>query len=72
MIARLTGTLSALGTDSLIVDVHGVGYRIYTSTETISGLPSAGETVSFWTYLAVRETALDLYGFNTQDELQLF
>lgn len=72
MIARLTGTLSALGTDSLIVDVHGVGYRIYTSTETISGLPSAGETVSFWTYLAVRETALDLYGFHTQEELQLF
>lgn len=51
------------------MDVCGIGYKIFTTTGTLS---NTEETVSLWTYLVVREQALDLYGFATQEELGLF
>ena len=70
MIGHLRGTIVDTELKSIILDVSGVGYKIYTNTATLES--NAGKEVSFWTYLVVRETALDLYGFQTKEELNFF
>ena len=69
MIAKLTGEVIGVGVTSVVIDVHGVGYLVYVTRS--SGY-KIGETVSVFTYLAVRENALDLYGFTVRDELSMF
>lgn len=54
-----------------VVDNGGVGYKIYTSQNSISGL-MVGSDVTFYTYLYVREDIFDVYGFSTNDELSMF
>lgn len=71
MIARLRGVAAHTETNALIIDVQGVGYRVFVTNETIQAATSAG-VVSLWTYLAVRENALELYGFLHESEIQLF
>ncbi|CAN5144082.1 hypothetical protein BH11PAT3_BH11PAT3_0760 [soil metagenome] len=71
MIGTLKGTIQHKDLTSLIVDVGGVGYKVSVTAESIvDALP--GEPVFLWTYLAVRETALDLYGFNDREALNIF
>ena len=70
MIGHLTGTIIHADPRSILLDVHGVGYKIYTNTAFLE--PKTEQTVSFFTYLAVRENALDLYGFSSKDELDFF
>ena len=73
MISRIKGTLIALDLKAAVVDVGGVGYKIYVGGETIEALAGhVGEEVSLFTYLAVRENALDLYGFKNQETLEMF
>lgn len=68
MIGYIKGKVVWRDLKSVVVDVGGVGYKVHT---TLGGLDSQNE-VSFFTYLAVRETALDLYGFATKAELDFF
>ncbi len=70
MIGHLKGTLLHQDLKSVILDVSGVGYKIYTNVASLEG--SKNKTLEFWTYLAVRENALDLYGFRTKEELDFF
>jgi len=70
MIATLEGKISFVGVADIIVTVSGVGYRVYTSMR--SGGFTVGEQALLYTHLAVRENALDLYGFCTQEELGMF
>lgn len=73
MISRLTGTLIDLDLKYAVVDVHGVGYKIFISGETIEYLSgNTGKDVTLFTYLAVRENALDLYGFKDEAALSMF
>lgn len=72
MIAMLRGTLLRRGTDWTIVDVGGVGYRVSVPTSTGTGLPAPGDEVTLHIYTHVREDTLALYGFASEDELQLF
>lgn len=70
MIGHLKGILVHQDLKSVVLDVSGVGYKIHTNT---AGLEKqTGKPAEFWTYLAVRENALDLYGFKTKDELNFF
>jgi Holliday junction DNA helicase RuvA len=70
MIRSLRGTIVDSGHTDVVLEVGGVGYRIFTSS---SGTQfPLGSTQHFFTYLAVREHALDLYGFTTRDELAVF
>jgi len=69
MIRHISGTVSHIGIDHIVVDVHGLGYLIFVPTPTAYTLDT---TVKLHTYLAVRETALDLYGFTSLDELDIF
>lgn len=70
MIRSIRGTVIDITEQSVVINVHGVGYLVHTNTAGKNILLDTEQ--SFWTYLAVRETALDLYGFTTRDELEIF
>jgi Holliday junction DNA helicase RuvA len=72
VIARLAGLLVEKGEDAAVVDVHGVGYLVHLSTATLLALPARGEPVTLRTITQVREDALDLYGFATEEEEGVF
>ncbi len=72
MIAFLEGKLIAKKDKYAIVNVAGVGYRVFVSKNSILKLPNIGENIKLFTYLKVAENVMDLYGFLTQDELDFF
>lgn len=71
MIGYVRGVVTHLFKDACYVDVHGVGYRVYVPTTTRQLLVE-GEESRLFTYLNVREDAMQLYGFSTEDEYELF
>lgn len=72
MISLLKGTIE-LNTDKyVVVDVGGVGYKVFISGNTFKNLPKKGEKVKLYTHLHVREDAMELYGFLTREELEFF
>jgi Holliday junction DNA helicase RuvA len=72
MIAHLSGTLLSKQATSVIVDVGGVGYEITIPVSTFYELDEEGENVKLRIYTHVREDALQLYGFKTARERELF
>ncbi len=56
----------------VVVDVAGVGYRLAVSSETLKQVPAAGKPVTLHSHLIVRDDALQLYGFATEEERDLF
>jgi len=69
MISQLTGKISYEGENYIIIDVAGVGYKVFVSNDTLLRLKE--ETI-LWTYQVVRENALDLFGFITKEDLDFF
>lgn len=72
MIQYIRGELAVVEADRVIVDVGGVGYGIFMLVESISQLPPVGNEVRIYTYLNVKEDAMQLFGFLTRDDLQVF
>ncbi len=72
MIARLSGKVAEKGADHAIVDVHGVGYLVHLSAVTVASLPPQGGEVALRTFTNVRQDAIELYGFATEDEEGVF
>jgi holliday junction DNA helicase RuvA len=72
VIERLTGTLAAVSGEAVVVDVGGVGFLVEVSGITFRDMPAIGAPVALLTYLHVREEALQLYGFSTEEERELF
>ena len=72
MIASLRGTIRKLGPDHLVVEVGGVGFRVFVPVTTLSLAGTVGDVTSLVTHLQVREDVLALYGFSTEEELALF
>ena len=72
MIAHLRGSLQWKSPRSLILDVNGVGYEVTVPLTTFYELPDLGSTVSFHIHTHVRENALQLYGFRTPQEKEVF
>jgi len=72
MIAHLSGTLFSKQATSVIVDVSGVGYEVTIPLSTFYELEDLGSTVQLRIYTHVREDALQLYGFKTVRERELF
>jgi Holliday junction DNA helicase RuvA len=72
MISHLTGKILLKGEKFIILDVSGVGYKVFISFDTLRGIGDKNSKVSFWTHLAVREDALDLYGFEQYAEVEMF
>lgn len=72
MIERLNGTVAAKAAEGVIIDVGGVGFLVEVSAITLRDVGSAGEPVTLFTHLHVREEALQLFGFSTEEERELF
>jgi Holliday junction DNA helicase RuvA len=72
MIALISGTVAVRRKDFVVVDCHGVGYRLAVSAETFRRVPAVGQEVTLHTHLVVRDDALALYGFATEPERELF
>lgn len=72
MIANLSGRLIHKTTESIVVDVNGVGYEVFIPLSTFYTLPEIEERVSLKVYTNVREDAIQLYGFLTQEERDVF
>lgn len=71
MIGYLKGVISHIFVNSCFIDVNGVGYRTYAPASTLDTL-CVGQEAMLYTYMSVREDAIVLYGFATQDEYDLF
>ncbi len=72
MIGRLTGVLLRKEPPALLLDVGGVGYELEAPMTTFYDLPAAGERVTLFTHLVVREDAHLLYGFSRESQRRLF
>lgn len=73
MIYHLAGKVIFVGERFIVLDVSGVGYKLNVTLDSLrDAAKSRGETASFWTHLAVKEDALDLYGFKKKTELEFF
>lgn len=72
MIAWLRGILVEKETDSVVLDVGGVGYRLFVTSQTLARLPAKGLTVELLAHMVVREDAIQLYGFVEAEEKQAF
>jgi Holliday junction DNA helicase RuvA len=72
MISHLTGKILFSNDRSVVLGAGGVGYKIFTTPENTRRAEKNGGETSFHTHLAVRENALDLYGFLERQELEFF
>ena len=72
MYAYLNGKVAEKGQNSLVIDVNGVGYLLSVSMNTLQETPPIGESMKVYTYFSVREDAVDLFGFASQEEKNMF
>ena len=72
MISYVKGELAAIEEQKAIIDVGGIGYGVFMPHQALAMLPSVGNEVKLYTYLNVREDAMQLFGFLTKDDLEIF
>jgi Holliday junction DNA helicase RuvA len=72
MISLVSGTVAVRRVDHVVVSCGGVGYRLAVSAETLRHVPAVGNEVTLQAHLVVRDDALALYGFATEEERELF
>ena len=72
MIASLHGKLESISSESAVINVGGIGFRVYMPTSTLSALGAVGTDVKLYTHLYLREDNATLCGFGSAEELGLF
>ncbi len=72
MIYSLSGQLLSKKENFIVVNAGGVGYKVFITNKTGKNLPAIGDSVNLYSYLHVKEDALDLYGFLNEPDLNLF
>jgi len=73
MFSYISGTVAEKGPNYIVIDVGGVGFKIYTSLNTLQDTSVLiGEGATVHTYMYIKEGIMDLYGFSTKEELRLF
>jgi holliday junction DNA helicase RuvA len=72
LIALVRGDVAVRRPDHVVVDVNGVGYRLAVSAETLAKVPAVGKEVTLHAHLILRDDAMQLYGFATEEERELF
>jgi len=72
MISYLSGTIILKKDKFVIIEVAGIGYKVFLSRQTLLKLPEIGQNIKLFTYQNVKEEALDLYGFLTYGEFEFF
>ena len=72
MYAYVNGIVAEKGQNSLVIDVNGVGYLLSVSMNTLQETPPVGEKMKVYTYFSVREDAMELFGFASREEKNMF
>ena len=72
MFAYIKGSLEVKTNGYIVIDVNGIGYKIFMSETAINKLGAIGEIIKKHTYVRVREDDISIYGFNTNEELRMF
>ena len=72
MIATLTGKVLIKGMDRVVIDVSGVGYEVFLTTDALTRLPDSSEEIFLHIYTQVREDAIVLYGFLETEDKEMF
>ena len=72
MISFLRGEVAQVLPDRVVVEVGGVGFEVLVSVRDAADMPPAGEDVKLYTYMSVSEDAIRLYGFLSQDDLNVY
>lgn len=72
MLSHLKGNLETRAEKYVVMDIGGVGFKVFVSPTTLEQLPPAGQRVALHTHLYVRQEALEMYGFLTRPELIFF
>ena len=72
MFAYIKGNLEVKTNGYVVIDVNGIGYKIFMSETAINKIGQIGEIVKIHTYVRVREDDISIFGFNTNEELRMF
>ena len=72
MIAYVKGIIEDIKEDDVVIDVGGLGYHVRISADTAARLPGIGEKAKLYTYMNVREDAVQLFGFLSRNDLEIF
>lgn len=72
MLSYIIGEVAEISADTVVVENNGIGFNIKISAMTIDSLPPVGDMVRIYTYLHVREDAMQIFGFLSKDELEVF
>ena len=72
MFAYIKGELTAKGDTFIVVETGGIGYKVFMPVPSIQKIGEIGEQVKVYTYYYVREDAINLYGFCSDEELKMF
>lgn len=72
MIAHVSGELATVEADHVVIDVGGIGYKVYAPLSVISVMPKPDAKIKLFTYMHVKEDAITLYGFATKVEQNMF
>jgi len=72
MFAHIEGIVAEKTAETIVIDVHGVGYLLNVSKATLSVAPAVGEKMKLYSVLNVREDAMELYGFYSREEKQMY
>jgi holliday junction DNA helicase RuvA len=72
MIASVSGTVQARRPDHVVIDCQGVGYRMSVSSKTLEQVPAAGQSANLLAHLILKDDGIQLYGFATEAERELF
>jgi len=72
MIAYVKGNLDTKTNTFVVIDVQGIGYRVFMPSKSIDGLGEIGQEVKVYTHYYVREDNISLYGFSSNEELRMF
>jgi len=72
MISYLEGKILDTSEKFFVVNINGIGYKVFSHAGILAKIPEIGQSVKIWTHLYIREDAMDLYGFLTQEDLSFF
>lgn len=72
MIAFVKGNLDTVAEDHIVVENQGIGYEILVPGSVVQAMPQVGNDVKIYTYMYVREDVVQLYGFLTKDQMDMF
>ncbi len=72
MISFIRGILDYVSENYIIVEAGGIGYKIFVSSSVLGRLPQTGKEVKVYTFMSVKEDGISLFGFNSNEELDIF